>query len=124
MNTLSPRYKPTVLCIDDDAQALKLRTAVLQRGGFEVLSAHDAGDALEKFETHKIDLVLSDHCLKGTTGVEIAKRMKRLNPAVPIVLYSGAPPESMGPVDCFILKSEEPTAVLERLHSLVCRSKA
>ncbi len=124
METLPPTFKPVVLCIDDDANALKLRAAVLRRGGFEVLPAHDAGEALQKFETHKIDLVLSDHGLKDTTGVEIAKKMKQLNPAVPIVLYSGAPPESMGPVDCFILKSEEPTAVLERLHSLVCRSKA
>ena len=70
-----------------------------------------------------IDLVLSDHGLKDTTGVQVATEMKRLKPAVPIVLYSGAPPESMGPVDCFILKSEEPTAVIDLLHGLIDRSK-
>ena len=123
LTSLLASFKPVVLCIDDDPQALKLRVAVLQRGGFEVLSAEDADDAFQKFKTYQIDLVLSDHRLKGTTGTEIAKQMKQHKPAIPIVLYSGSPPESMGPVDCFILKSEEPTIVLERLHSLVRRSK-
>jgi CheY-like chemotaxis protein len=100
--------KPTVLCIDDNAVALAIR--------------RDAQDALQTFKSRPIDLVLSDHCLKDTTGVEIARQMKQFKPTVPVVLYSGAPPETMGPVDCFILKTEPPDYLLNCLRDLVERS--
>jgi CheY-like chemotaxis protein len=116
--------KAVILCIDDNELALQVRKTVLEQNGFTVVTAHDAPSALELFKTAAIDLVLSDHVLKGTTGVEIAKEMKRLKPAVPVVLYSGAPPETMGPVDCFILKTERPEIVMARLRDLVERSRS
>ena len=115
--------KPTVLCIDDNAVALAIRREVLELGGFDVITASDAPDALQTFKSRPIDLVLSDHCLKDTTGVEIAKQMKQFKPSVPVVLYSGAPPETMGPVDCFILKTEPPDYLLNCLRDLVERSR-
>jgi len=115
--------KPVILCIDDNAVALDIRKMVLEQGGFGVITAHDASEALAAFQANRIDLVLSDHLLKDTTGVEIARQMKQLKPAVPVVLYSGAPPETMGPVDCFILKTEPPEYLLKRLHDLLRRSR-
>lgn len=117
-----PINKPTVLCIDDNALALAIRRQVLELGDFDVVTAADAREALDTFKSRPIDVVLSDHCLKDTTGVEIARQMKEFKPSVPIVLYSGAPPETMGPVDCFILKTEPPEYLLNRLRDLVERS--
>jgi hypothetical protein len=42
--------------------------------------------------------------LRGTTGVGLAAKMKRLKPDVPVVLYSGKQPESLANVDVFINK--------------------
>jgi CheY-like chemotaxis protein len=116
-------HKPVVLCIDDNAVALDLRKRVLEQGGFCVVTAGDAEEALSAFKTSPIDIVLSDHVLKSTTGVQIATQMKQLKPRVPVVLYSGAPPATMGPVDCFVLKTEPPEYLLSRLYDLVQRSR-
>lgn len=117
-----PDFKPIVLCIDDNATALGIRKKVLENGGFNVVTAGSAPDAFEVFKSWPVDVVLSDHCLKGSTGVEIARHMKELTPSVPVVLYSGTPPAVMGPVDCFILKTEPPEYLLACLRDLVERS--
>lgn len=119
-----PDFKPTVLCIDDNAVALDMRRRVLEGGGFSVVTAGTAPEALETFKSRPIDVVLSDHCLKGSTGVEVARQMKQLKPSVPVVLYSGAPPAVMGPVDCFVLKTEPPEYLLGCLRDLVERSRS
>jgi CheY-like chemotaxis protein len=122
-STLSGADKPVVLCIDDNSGALDVRKDVLEQGGFRVVTAHDAPGALAAFKANPIDIVLSDHVLQDGTGAELTRQMKELNPAVPVVLYSGAPPESMTAVDCFILKTEPPEYLLNRLRDLVQRSR-
>ena len=78
-----------ILCVDDDAAALALRCAVLSSAGYEVLPAADGAAALELFRRIQVDLVITDYCLPGLTGMQVAAEMKRLKPAIPIVLFSG-----------------------------------
>jgi len=51
-------------------------------------------------------LGIADHMLKGTTGVELAKKMKKLKPSVPIILFSGSIPERLDVVYVYINKGE------------------
>ena len=37
-----------------------------------------------------VDLVITDYWLPGLTGVQVIAEMKRLNPAIPVILFSGA----------------------------------
>ncbi len=86
-----------ILCVDDEAAALALRALVLSRAGYKVLTAADGAAALELFRCIQVDLVITDHCLPGLTGAQMAAEMKRLKPAIPVVLFSGlveAPPGS------------------------------
>jgi CheY-like chemotaxis protein len=86
-----------ILCVDDDVAGLALRSLVLERAGYEVVSAVDGAAGLELFRRVQVDLVITDHSLPGLTGTQLAAEMKRLNPAIPIVLFSGmleAPPGS------------------------------
>jgi CheY-like chemotaxis protein len=78
-----------ILCVDDDAAALALRCAVLSSAGYEVLPAADGAVALELFRRIQVDLVITAYCLPGLTGMQVAAEMKRLKPAIPIVLFSG-----------------------------------
>ncbi len=95
-----------ILCIEDNKTHLRLRKAVLERNGYFVLGTGNA----------------TDHMLRGVTGIQLATRMKRLKAEVPIVLYSGKPPESMENVDCFIHKGESPEHFLSMIGNLVKRS--
>ena len=78
-----------ILCVDDDATALALRSAVLSSAGYEVLTAADGAAALELFRRIQVDLVITDYRLPGLTGTQVAAEMKRLKPAIPIVLFTG-----------------------------------
>jgi CheY-like chemotaxis protein len=113
----------TVLCIDDDLTALYIRRLVLESAGYFVLYAGDTKTAMEIFTDTDVDLVLSDHFLQETTGMELAAEMKRLKPNVPIVILSGAvdPPEGVLHADLFLSKTETPQTVLQTIAELLNR---
>jgi CheY-like chemotaxis protein len=111
----------TILCVEDNKAYLRLRKAVLEREGYLVLTATTGKEALAILRQEQVCLVLSDHMLRGTTGVALAGRMKKLKPHVPVVLYSGQVPDAMRNVDCFISKDESVESFLSIISSLVKR---
>jgi CheY-like chemotaxis protein len=113
----------TLLCTDDNVTALYVRKLVLESAGYSVLTADDAKTAMQIFTDTDVDLVLSDHFLQETTGVELAAEMKRLKPNVPVVILSGAvdPPEGVLHADLFLSKTETPLTVLQKIAELLNR---
>jgi CheY-like chemotaxis protein len=80
-----------ILCVDDEATALAVRSQALSRAGYVVLTASDGAAALELFNCIRADLIIMDHGLPGLSGTQVAAEMKRLKPTIPIVLLSGLP---------------------------------
>src|SRR5216684_5247616 len=113
-----------ILCVEDNKTHLRLRKAVLERNGYFVVSATNATQAMRLFRESPVCLVLTDHFLRRTTGTELAAKMKKLKPEVPIVLYSGHIPESLNNVDCFIHKGDSVGHFLSMISNLVQRSAA
>ena len=113
--------KPTVLCVDDEEGALFLRKAVLQRFGFQVVSAHSAKEAIELLDRNHVDLLLSDLLMPDMSGAELAAIVKKRYPAMPVAIVSGVNdvPPDLKCADMFISKLEGPTALCERLRSLL-----
>jgi CheY-like chemotaxis protein len=102
--------KPIILCVDDEENPLVLRKLVLQRAGYEVLTANSGIEAIHLAASQNIDLVLSDHLMPGMTGTQLAQKLKTLHPELPIVLISGVnevPPGS-DMADVFLSKVEGP----------------
>ena len=115
------RLMPIILCVEDNEMYLRLRKAVLEKEGFAVLSATTHEQAIEMLREAPVSLVLSDHMLRGTTGIELAKVMKAMKPDVPIVLYSGTVPRALGAVDCYINKTEPISTFTYIIRDLVNR---
>lgn len=113
--------KATILCVDDEENPLTLRKLVLQRAGYEVLTASSANQALEILSSNKVDLVLSDLLMPGKTGTELAREIKTNTPNLPVVLISGVneiPPEASY-ADMFLSKVEGPLAMCEKIASVL-----
>ena len=110
-----------ILCIEDDEHYLLLRKAVLQRNGFNVVVATTSEQALEILAEAPVCLTLSDHMLRGTTGVQLSRQMKAIKPDVPVVIYSGNLPDSMENVDAFINKDEPTATFVQMVGNLVAR---
>ena len=118
--------KKTILCVDDEAAALRLRSSILEQEGFRVLQATNAEEALRVFQAEQIDLVVSDHLLGRQTGTAMAGRMRTLKPAVPILILSGTTevPADIANADAFLSKLEGPEQMIARVHELVARPRA
>ena len=116
-----PLAKPLLLCVDDDSAQLKLRQAVLEEEGFNVLCAANAADAIATFREAPVCCTIADHMLQGQSGIELAKELKRIKHDVPIILYSGAMPGNLQNIDVYINKDEPTTGFLRIVREVVSR---
>lgn len=81
----------TVLVVDDDATVRNVAQRMLQRFGFEVVTAADGVEALAAYEKapDAFALVLLDLTMPRLDGGATARRILQLNPRARIVLMSG-----------------------------------
>lgn len=109
--------KLRILCVDDDAAGLMIRTMLLERFGYQVIPASTGERALGILAGEAIDLAILDDCLGSMTGTDLAERMKKQQPDLRIILLSGPMEISEGleNIDRFLLKGEGP----QRLAALV-----
>ena len=98
--------KPTILCVDEDEELLRLRKGILEEAGYAVLLATTGARALELLTDSPVSLVLSGHMIRATSGNALAAEMKTIKSEVPVVLYCGRLPDSLAHVDGFINNEE------------------
>ena len=87
----SLRGSETVLVVEDDAPIRLMVSEVLERHGYQVLTATDGVSALE-LATHRndrIDLLLTDMVMPGMNGRLLAERFAKLRPESKILFVSG-----------------------------------
>ena len=69
-----------ILVVDDNPHNAAMLVSLLQPLGFEVATAGDGREALERVGVHPTDLVLLDLVMPGMDGLEAAKRLRGLSP--------------------------------------------
>jgi DNA-binding response OmpR family regulator len=77
----------TILLVDDEDSIQKLLAYPLEREGFRVLQARDGEEALARFASERVDLVVLDVMLPKLDGLEVCKRL-RAESAVPIIMLT------------------------------------
>ena len=65
-----------ILCVDDEPINLSLLEAILSPRGYEVVTALNGSEALEKIRTEQIDICLLDVMMPGMDGFEVCRRIK------------------------------------------------
>jgi len=80
-----------VLLVEDEPFVREATTRILQSAGFEVLPAADALEAVQLYEQQscRIDVLMSDLVLPGRSGRQLGHELRRISPALPILLTSG-----------------------------------
>ena len=114
--------KPTLLCVDDDAQSLAVRRIVFEAFGFEVTCATDPRQGLRLHASRRFDAALLDYQMPHLNGAELAKSMKVSRPDVPVVILSGLaelPPDAPEYHDRFFTKTESGPKIAQALHDLI-----
>lgn len=113
-----------ILCVDDEPNALILRKLVLQKAGYDVITATSAFQALDVLTTHRVDLVLSDQLMPGQTGTELTRQIKNKWPNIPVILLSGVnemPPDAEV-ADMFLSKVEGPVNLCRKVDEVLAKS--
>jgi signal transduction histidine kinase len=81
-----------VLVVDDDPIVAAGTAAMLEDLGHSAIEAGSAEIALQVLSSEPgIDFVITDHAMPGMTGTDLAERIRRTWPDVPVVLASGYP---------------------------------
>ena len=65
-----------ILCVDDEPLNLSLLKAMLSPRGYDVVTALNGPDALEKIRTEQIDICLLDVMMPEMDGFEVCRRIK------------------------------------------------
>jgi CheY-like chemotaxis protein len=81
-----------ILLIDDDEPVLGTMSRVLRRAGHTVDEFTDAEAAIAAFAAGSAEYaaVITDRTMPRISGLEVAKRVAAIDPAVPVILLSGA----------------------------------
>ena len=66
-----------VLVVDDDKNAVKFMSVMLDENGYEPIVAYDGREGLQKIEEHDIDLIVLDVMMPKKTGFVLFKELKR-----------------------------------------------
>jgi DNA-binding response OmpR family regulator len=118
----------TVLLVDDDPDVRTCVGEVLRIGGFGLLEAADGTEALRIAETtlRPIEILVTDVNMPGIDGLELARRVRALRPAIGIVYMSGAPADVVAAWDLlteteFLPKPFGADVLLKRVHDVMGR---
>ena len=68
--------KPRVLCVDDDRSTITIISGILRKEGFEVETALDGTEGLQKARALKPDLIVLDIVMPKMDGYEVHRRLR------------------------------------------------
>jgi DNA-binding NarL/FixJ family response regulator len=118
----------TVLVVDDDADFRAFVRSLLERGGYRVVEAGGADEALNGVEPAP-NLVVLDVAMSPTSGYEVCRVLRARRPDLPILFVSGEQTEALDRVagltlgaDDYLVKPFEPGELLARVQALLRRT--
>ncbi|MDD4954670.1 MAG: response regulator [Candidatus Omnitrophica bacterium] len=80
--------KTKILVVDDEVDLLEILTKRLQANNYEVITARDGADALEKFSKEKPDAILLDIMMPRIDGIDVLRRIRKENANIPIFMIT------------------------------------
>jgi len=76
-----------ILIVDDEPLLVKGLKYSLEQDGYEIFTAFDGEEALEKVKEQKVDLILLDLMLPKIDGLQVCQQI-RLNSQIPIIMLT------------------------------------
>jgi CheY-like chemotaxis protein len=122
---LPPKKK--ILIIEDQAKIVEMLKMRLEANNYEVITAADGQEGLEKARQHYPSLIILDVMLPKMNGYQVCQTLKK-DPKyrkIPIVISSGRTPEEIKKVgqeigaDAYVCKPYEAEVLLSKMHALI-----
>jgi CheY-like chemotaxis protein len=132
LGTAEPKHAPTVYFIDDSATMREVIKIAFRRENINVITCGDAASALNQFEQHPPDIVITDVIMPDQDGYSVCSQIKQ-NPQfgkTPVILMSGVVNKSVADravavqADELVRKPFQPQELIGRVRNLLNASKA
>jgi DNA-binding response OmpR family regulator len=78
-----------ILVVDDDPEARELLRVFLEKDSYEVTLVENGQGALKKVTETEYSLVLLDVNLPDISGIEVLKKMHKLDANLPVMMITG-----------------------------------
>ena len=118
---------PKVLIVEDDASARRLIEFTLQQEGFEVVTAGNGKEGLERAQIEQPDVIILDVMMPVMGGYEACLRLKEIPTTshIPIIILTAKGEEAdraystMAGADDYLAKPTDPRQIAERVRNLL-----
>jgi two-component system response regulator PilR (NtrC family) len=80
-----------VLVVDDEENIREVLSNYLESMNYEVQTAEDGQDALDKYRKGDFDLIISDLLMPNIDGLELLKRIRNIDKEVIFLMITGYP---------------------------------
>lgn len=80
--------KEKILIVEDDSDINSLLCKILEKEGFEAVSAYSGSEALLRISMEQFDMMLLDLMIPGTTGEEVIKQLREKENEIPILVLT------------------------------------
>jgi DNA-binding response OmpR family regulator len=84
-----------ILVVEDDIDVASLLAAALTRDGHEVVTTHDAEEALAVLAHYQPDALLLDIVLGELSGIDLLRQLRKTDTTLPVVLLTGVTPSEL-----------------------------
>jgi DNA-binding NtrC family response regulator len=81
--------KAQVLVVDDHELYRRAVERILVRAGYDVFTARDANEAMQRVTREPLDLVLCDVKMPGISGLELVRQIREHEPDLPCIVITG-----------------------------------
>ncbi|MCX8043047.1 MAG: ATP-binding protein, partial [Desulfobacterota bacterium] len=80
-----------ILFVDDEATLVETGKQLLERLGYQVTATQSSSHALALIEENpgRFQVIITDQTMPGISGIELARKVKKINPELPVILCSG-----------------------------------
>ena len=116
-------FKKKILLVEDEEALRLLYQEELEEEGYEVLTAKNGKEALQKLTKERPDLVILDIIMPEMDGMEALGRILSKNKRIPIVLHTSHPAYQEDfmswAADAYVLKSTDLRELNEKIKELL-----
>ncbi len=123
----SAAQAPHILVVDDDPIVRDVMLRYLTRDGLSAEAVADGHSAVAAFERRRADLVVLDLMLPRLDGLEVFKRIRRLDPRAAVIMLTARGQETDRVVglesgaDDYVAKPFSPREIVARVRAILRR---
>jgi DNA-binding NtrC family response regulator len=77
-----------ILIVDDEPDFLEVMRVRLEANNYEIITASNGEDALNHVKNDKPDAVLLDILMPGIDGLEVLRRIRKMNDSLPVYIIT------------------------------------